>query len=135
MTPTSPARRPIASDSVRQGAIQTAQSPVNLSFSVTYAHGGIAPNLRNRRKCPRNPAQSGRKAAQEASVDRKLIVFALPLEAINEAAATEKSIRHGHLSMLHLWWARRPFQRELDFGVTSVNYALDELQVRAEAPG
>ncbi len=39
---------------------------------------------------------------------RKLIEVALPLEAINAAAAREKSIRHGHPSTLHLWWARRP---------------------------
>src|SRR5256886_6407902 len=41
-------------------------------------------------------------------VRKKLIEVALPLEAINEAAAREKSIRHGHPSTLHLWWARRP---------------------------
>ena len=39
---------------------------------------------------------------------KKLIEVALPLEAINRAAAQEKSIRHGHPSTLHLWWARRP---------------------------
>lgn len=39
---------------------------------------------------------------------RKLIEVALPLEAINAASAREKSIRHGHPSTLHLWWARRP---------------------------
>src|SRR5271169_6950491 len=39
---------------------------------------------------------------------RKLIEVALPLDAINVAAAKEKSIRHGHPSTLHLWWARRP---------------------------
>ena len=39
---------------------------------------------------------------------RKLIEVALPLDAINVAAAREKSIRHGHPSTLHLWWARRP---------------------------
>lgn len=39
---------------------------------------------------------------------RKLIEVALPLDAINKAAAREKSIRHGHPSTLHLWWARRP---------------------------
>ena len=39
---------------------------------------------------------------------RKLIEVALPLDAINTAAAREKSIRHGHPSTLHLWWARRP---------------------------
>ncbi|MBI4322291.1 MAG: DUF1156 domain-containing protein [Chloroflexi bacterium] len=39
---------------------------------------------------------------------RKLIEVALPLDAINAAASREKSIRHGHPSTLHLWWARRP---------------------------
>lgn len=39
---------------------------------------------------------------------KKLIEVALPLEKINEASAREKSIRHGHPSTLHLWWARRP---------------------------
>ena len=39
---------------------------------------------------------------------KKLIEVALPLEAINVASAKEKSIRHGHPSTLHLWWARRP---------------------------
>jgi putative DNA methylase len=43
-----------------------------------------------------------------APVKRKLIEVALPLEAINVASAREKSIRHGHPSTLHLWWARRP---------------------------
>ena len=39
---------------------------------------------------------------------KKLIEVALPLDAINVAAVREKSIRHGHPSTLHLWWARRP---------------------------
>jgi putative DNA methylase len=39
---------------------------------------------------------------------RKLIEVALPLEVINRESAREKSIRHGHPSTLHLWWARRP---------------------------
>ena len=39
---------------------------------------------------------------------RKLIEVALPLDRINVAAIREKSIRHGHPSTLHLWWARRP---------------------------
>lgn len=39
---------------------------------------------------------------------KKLIEVALPLDAINEQSAREKSIRHGHPSTLHLWWARRP---------------------------
>ncbi|MXW81682.1 MAG: DUF1156 domain-containing protein [Gemmatimonadetes bacterium] len=43
-----------------------------------------------------------------ASSRKKLIEVALPLDAINAASAREKSIRHGHPSTLHLWWARRP---------------------------
>ncbi len=39
---------------------------------------------------------------------KKLIEVALPLDDINKEAAREKSIRHGHPSTLHLWWARRP---------------------------
>lgn len=43
-----------------------------------------------------------------ATYRKKLIEVALPLDAINREAAREKSIRHGHPSTLHLWWARRP---------------------------
>ena len=39
---------------------------------------------------------------------KKLIEVALPLDTINAESAREKSIRHGHPSTLHLWWARRP---------------------------
>ncbi|HYU71796.1 MAG TPA: DUF1156 domain-containing protein [Ktedonobacteraceae bacterium] len=39
---------------------------------------------------------------------KKLIEVALPLEVINKESVREKSIRHGHPSTLHLWWARRP---------------------------
>src|SRR6516165_8073503 len=39
---------------------------------------------------------------------KKLIEVSIPLEAINRESAREKSIRHGHPSTLHLWWARRP---------------------------
>ena len=42
------------------------------------------------------------------TIKKKLIEVALPLAAINKASAREKSIRHGHPSTLHLWWARRP---------------------------
>ena len=41
-------------------------------------------------------------------IPKKLIEVALPLDQINKAAAREKSIRYGHPSTLHLWWARRP---------------------------
>jgi putative DNA methylase len=39
---------------------------------------------------------------------KKMIEVSIPLEAINAASAREKSIRHGHPSTLHMWWARRP---------------------------
>ena len=39
---------------------------------------------------------------------QKLIEVALPLEVINRESAREKSIRRGHPSTMHLWWARRP---------------------------
>nr|MBA3424620.1 DUF1156 domain-containing protein [Rubrobacter sp.] len=39
---------------------------------------------------------------------KKLIEVALPLDEINAQSSREKSIRHGHPSTLHLWWARRP---------------------------
>lgn len=41
-------------------------------------------------------------------IRKKLIEVSIPLEAINKESAREKSIRHGHPSTLHLWWARRP---------------------------
>lgn len=70
----------------------------------------------------------------EIKSPKKLIEVALPLDDINAAASREKSIRHGHPSTLHLWWARRPlaaaravlfaqlvndpgYQRDLQFGV------------------
>ena len=45
---------------------------------------------------------------EQTRTRKKLIEVALPLDAINAASAREKSIRHGHPSTLHLWWARRP---------------------------
>ena len=39
---------------------------------------------------------------------KKLIEVAMPLDVINRESAREKSIRHGHPSTIHLWWARRP---------------------------
>lgn len=46
---------------------------------------------------------------QQSQISRKkLIEASIPLEAINKESAREKSIRHGHPSTLHLWWARRP---------------------------
>jgi hypothetical protein len=59
---------------------------------------------------PAGVGQSAFTSTERSSVThrKKLIEVALPLEAINRESAREKSIRHGHLSTLHLWWARRP---------------------------
>ena len=62
---------------------------------------------------------------------KKLIEVALPLDAINKASAREKSIRHGHPSTLHRL-VLRPFRREPDFGVTSVNCDFGERLARGE---
>src|SRR3954469_13393177 len=48
------------------------------------------------------------RSGDDMTSKKKLIEVALPLDAINKASAREKSIRHGHPSTLHLWWARRP---------------------------
>src|SRR5690606_16978734 len=53
-------------------------------------------------------AMCGRRRLEHMKYRKKLIEVALPLDAINAASAREKSIRHGHPSTLHLWWARRP---------------------------
>jgi putative DNA methylase len=50
----------------------------------------------------------------EGAVKKKLIEVALPLEAINKASARKKSIRHGHPSTQHLWWARRPVTARME---------------------
>ena len=55
---------------------------------------------------------------------KKLIEVALPLDDINAASAREKSIRHGHPSTLHLWWARRP----LAAARAAIGQALDGAQ-------
>ena len=42
------------------------------------------------------------------TTDRRLIEDYLPIEAISAESSREKSVRKGHISTLHLWWARRP---------------------------
>ncbi len=75
------------------------------------------------------------------TVRKKLIEVALPLEAINKACAREKSIRHGHPSTLHLWWARRPlaaaraviFAQMVDDPSTYVETLLEDPKLRRKA--
>ncbi|MBN9362842.1 MULTISPECIES: DUF1156 domain-containing protein [unclassified Devosia] len=72
---------------------------------------------------------------------KKLIEVAIPLEAINTASAREKSIRHGHPSTLHLWWARRPlaacravlFAQLVDDPSGYADKLLDDLKIRKQA--
>ena len=66
---------------------------------------------------------------------RKLIEVAIPLAAINEQSAREKSIRHGHPSTLHLWWARRPLAtaRAVIFAQLVNDPGEDAEEYRAEA--
>ncbi len=72
---------------------------------------------------------------------KKLIEVAIPLEAINVASAREKSIRHGHPSTLHLWWARRPlaacravlFAQLVDDPSGYADKLLDDPKIREQA--
>ncbi len=72
---------------------------------------------------------------------KKLIEVALPLAAINDACVREKSMRHGHPSTLHLWWARRPlaaaraviFSQMVDDPSTYVDTLLEDSQLRRKA--
>lgn len=89
--------------------------------SLLYCEDLLTPVVRNRSvTLERDPFPDGAQpmttptsspAAQDSSDSvprRKLIEVSLPLEDINRESAREKSIRHGHPSTLHLWWARRP---------------------------
>jgi putative DNA methylase len=79
----------------------------------------------------------------EVKTRKKLIEVALPLDAINTACAREKSIRHGHPSTLHLWWARRPlaaarsviFSQMIDDPSTYVDELLKDSKLKAKAEG
>ena len=53
--------------------------------------------------------------------DRRLIEDYLPIGAISAEARREKSVRKGHISTLHLWWARRPLARAIE----SPGYRID----------
>jgi putative DNA methylase len=79
----------------------------------------------------------------QVMANRKLIEVALPLDAINAASAREKSIRHGHPSTLHLWWARRPlaaaraviFAQMVDDPSAYVDELLADTTLRRQAEG
>lgn len=53
-------------------------------------------------------AKNGKRSQGKTMNDKRLIEETIPLEDISRESAREKSIRHGHISTLHIWWARRP---------------------------
>jgi putative DNA methylase len=56
---------------------------------------------------PANP-DTARKGFFQVDYPKRLIEVDLPIKRISAHARREKSIRHGHISTLHIWWARRP---------------------------
>ncbi|MHC2255113.1 putative DNA methylase [Bradyrhizobium embrapense] len=68
----------------------------------------ILGDAQHRHRGGRFPSTFQRVGMAASARRKKLIEVSIPLEAINIASAREKSIRHGHPSTLHLWWARRP---------------------------
>ena len=60
--------------------------------------------------------------------DRRLIEDYIPIGEISKESAREKSIRKGHISTLHLWWARRPLVALLR---NAVEEPLDEMNVKS----
>ncbi len=96
---------PVNDDDSSTRSTTTTEGQVNSELPLfarqyTSVHNGLSPQPDDDRLV-RNMTSSMKNR-------KKLIEVALPLEAINEASAREKSIRHGHPSTLHLWWARRP---------------------------
>ena len=71
------------------------------------APANAAPGPTRVPEVPQAPSPIHRQSMAK-TIRKKLIEVSIPLEAINVASAREKSIRHGHPSTLHLWWARRP---------------------------
>jgi putative DNA methylase len=78
-----------------------ARTPLTKSFSAepAFAATNFTYDL---------PKTTHQRSDSRMTYRKKLIEVALPLDAINTASVREKSIRHGHPSTLHLWWARRP---------------------------
>src|SRR5262245_61078177 len=85
----------------RSVASTLATSP-RLAIAASGRRRGIRAGSRS------EPMTTDAKEDAVVAPSRKLIEVALPLETINRESAREKSIRHGHPSTLHLWWARRP---------------------------
>lgn len=73
-----------------------------------YFVGPVGIDLNGCNGVPRSGTTTRMDNSSMHAEKRKLIEVSMPLEVINRESAREKSIRHGHPSTLHLWWARRP---------------------------
>ena len=70
---------------------------------VPATHAAHMAQLNRRCQC-----NNWRNTTMTSSYPKRLIEVDLPIRRISEHARREKSIRHGHISTLHIWWARRP---------------------------
>lgn len=83
--------------------------------------------------CAATPVSTqSRRNRSGVSMRAKPVEAAPPLEGINKTAAREKSIRHGHHSTLHLWWAQWPVQQERGYAAASADCDLRGLLQEAE---
>ena len=62
--------------------------------------------------------------------DKRFIEESFPVKEISEIAAKEKNIRHGHISTLHIWWARRPLASSRATSYAELIPATDDVEVR-----
>ena len=62
--------------------------------------------------------------------DKRYIEKSFPVKGISEISAKEKNIRHGHISTLHIWWARRPLASSRATSYAALIPATDDVEVR-----
>ena len=70
--------------------------------------GIVNPNPSTRGAKQPQSGQSLRDGLKDVRDFRRLIEESFPVKEVGQASAREKNIRHGHISTLHIWWARRP---------------------------
>lgn len=87
---------------VSQEPVTVSPSSQNKKAEITHPSGSAAP--------PQLFTQTNYQSEQNkiGRYPKRLIEVDLPIKRISEHARREKSIRHGHISTLHIWWARRP---------------------------
>ncbi len=60
--------------------------------------------------------------------DKRFIEVFLPIEELGNEARREKSIRHGHISTLHIWWSRKPLSNSRAIAYSSLRDATDKIE-------